>query len=139
MNTKFIEAENRSEDDPGGFNWGKFMVAQFTDEEWDRTSAVDGRRLLAGRGWTRHHLLVVDVQTGEGAMLLPGGSARSDLNDKHQIWTCPLFLPFLNWLYAHWNKDITWETLPGKIEFTYNEAPPSMAGQRGRRLSDRML
>lgn len=93
MESKFIEATN------GPRNWGKFMVARFTDDEWSLRAAVDGGPLLRGRGWDPAHVLVVDLQTGEGAIFMPGGYAKADL-DKHKIWVCPLFEPFLTWLYT---------------------------------------
>ena len=96
METKFIEATNV---DAGGINWGKFMVGLFTAEEWNRRSAVrEHRSMLDDRGWTGHHIFVMDLQTGEGAMFRHGGLARADLR-KHGIWRCPLFEPFLAWLY----------------------------------------
>lgn len=95
MKTIFVEATN------GELNWGKFMVARFDAEEWSRTSIIDDARapLLRGRGWGPDHVLVVDLQTGEGAVFRPGGHAREDLK-KHRIWVCPLFEPFLVWLYG---------------------------------------
>jgi hypothetical protein len=91
MQTKFIEATNV---DAGGMNWGKFMVARFTESEWQRRSEVGGQRMLAERGWAKDDLLVIDLQTGEGAVFKPGGYAKGDL-DKHAVWVCPLFEPFL--------------------------------------------
>ena len=79
MQTKFIEATNV---DAGGMNWGKFMVARFTESEWQRRSEVGGQSMLAERGWTKDDLLVLDLQTGEGAVFKPGGYAKGDL-DKH--------------------------------------------------------
>src|SRR5262245_60038740 len=102
METKFIEATN------GPNNWGKFMLGRFTLDEWRIRSVIAGdvesRGLLGGRGWTSNHVLVLDLQTGEGAMFRPPGSVTADLNDKHQIWVCPLFEPFLEWLYK---QDLT--------------------------------
>lgn len=94
MRTKFVEVTN------GPRNWGKFCVARFDEEEWARSSAVHVGEysLVAGRGWTPEHVLVLDLQTGEGAIFLPGGHARNDL-EKHQVWVCPMFEPFLAWLY----------------------------------------
>jgi hypothetical protein len=90
---KFIEITN------GPANWGKFAVGTFTPEEWQQRAVIDGAPLIAGRGWTPRHIWVLDLQTGEGAMFLPGGSAKHDL-DKHAVWVCPMFEPFLTWLYA---------------------------------------
>src|SRR5262245_54261454 len=97
MQTHFIEATN------GPQNWGKFMLARFSTEEWAARSHVDEGRLLASRGWQLKHLLVLDLQTDEDAIFLPGGHAHADLN-KHQIWVCPLFEPFLEWL---WRQDVS--------------------------------
>lgn len=132
MKTRFIEAENRR--DGQAFNWGKFMVAQFDAEEWERRSGVpeaESARLLLARGWTPKHLLVVDLETGEGAFFLPGGYAKADL-DKHQVWVCPMFEPLLNWLYEHWAGDL--EQLPALVTFDYEDAPPAMQGFRRDRL-----
>jgi hypothetical protein len=97
MNAIFIEVTN------GAQNWGKFMLAQFDAQEWARRSAVaPGQSLIGGRGWTPEHLLVLDLQTGEGALFKPGGLASADLT-KHRIWVCPMFEPFLAWLYEQPN------------------------------------
>lgn len=93
MKTRIVEATNGP-----SANWGKFMICQFTQDEWDYRSKIDGGQLIARRGWTPEHLLVVDLQTGEGAIFRPGGYAKYDL-DKHRIWVCPLFEHFLQWLY----------------------------------------
>ena len=94
MRTKFVEVTN------GPRNWGKFCVARMDDEEWQRRSAVAPYEasLVAGRGWTPDHVLVLDLQTGEGAIFKPGGNAKADL-EKHRVWVCPMFEPFLEWLY----------------------------------------
>ena len=101
MQTFFVEAGN-------GFNWGKFLVAKFDPEEWQRRAQFPGcedtGRMLLGRGWSpeRHHF-VMDLQTGEGAMFALDGFPDYDLQEKHAIWTCPMFLPFLRWLYD-WHR-----------------------------------
>lgn len=84
MDVKFVETTN------GPQNWGKFAVLRFDDDDWKQKSAVDGRPLLAGRGWGRDHVMVVDLQTGEGAFFFAGGIHKSDL-DKHAIWVCPMY------------------------------------------------
>lgn len=111
MQTIFIEATNV---DGGGVNWGKFMLARFDVEEWKRQSKIGGRPMLSERGWTPEHLLVVDLQTGEGAIFAPHGIASCDLNEKHKIWVCPLFEPFLEWLYRQDLSDIS--KLPGIVK-----------------------
>lgn len=117
MQTVFIEATN------GPRNWGKFMVGVFDDDDWRVTSQVDpGHGLLAGRGWSRRHIFVMDLQTGEGAMFRPGGFASADLA-KHRIWVCPLFEPFLEWLYL---QDLA--SLPSHVDLP--DAPFAWAGYR---------
>ncbi len=120
MKTIFIEATN-------GFNWGKFMVGQFEAEEWNRYSEIgEGfTPLLARCGWTPSHLLVMDLATGEGAIFWPTGSAKADL-DKHRVWVCPLFEPFLTWLYTQDLADI--QKLPSAVELP--DAPSAMHGYR---------
>lgn len=96
MQNFFFEAV-QDKNAPG--NHGKFMVGLF-DKEWDIDSQVaPGHELLALCGWGSRHLLVIDMETGEGSIFHPGGLASADLNTKHKIWVCPLFEPFLGWLY----------------------------------------
>lgn len=123
MDTRFVEVTN------GPNNWGKFAVCQFTVEEWQSRSAIDPKRsLLAGRGWTPEHMLVLDLQTGEGAIFAPWGLASADLNQKHKIWVCPLFEPFLNWLYLRYRAGGMFETLPVHVDIP--DAPFAMHGYR---------
>jgi hypothetical protein len=123
MLTKFIEAT-----DVTNFNWGKFAVGRFELEEWKRPSVVGmSSSLLRQRGWSPEHTWVLDLQTGEGAWFRPGGCALEDLR-KHGIWVCPMFEPFLTWLYAQDLKDIT--KLPDLINL--GDVPTSMAGYRRR-------
>lgn len=121
MITKFIEATDATE-----FNWGKFAVCRFTSEEWARRSEIGGRLMLNERGWGPEHLLVLDLQTGEGSIFEPHGYARSDLNEKHQIWVCPMFEPFLAWLYKQDLTDL--EKLPAVVNL--GDVPTSMRGHR---------
>jgi hypothetical protein len=89
--------EGRHGPDTG--NWGKFMVGVL-DEEWAwRSEANPGRPLLHACGWWYpDHLWVFDLQTGEGCYVRPGGYAHADLQ-SHRVWVCPLFEPWLTWLY----------------------------------------
>ena len=126
MKTKFIEATN-------GFNWGKFMIARFEPAEWERPSAFTGHTAAVGRGsgllgqigWANGHTLILDLQTGEGAIFSPGGYAPADL-EKHAVWVCPLFPPFLAWLWDQKGLDIM--DLPDKVEIP--AAPPALSGYR---------
>lgn len=97
MRTRIVEAV-QSKDRPG--NWGKFLVGAF-DEEWAYESRVGPGRapLLRSCGWWGpERLWVLDLQTGEGAYFGLGGSASADLR-RNAIWVCPLYEPFLEWLY----------------------------------------
>ena len=121
MITKFVEVI-------GTLNWGKFMLGRFSEEEWGRRSVVDGTCFLgSGRGWAPHHLLVLDIQTGEGAIFRPGGSARADL-EKHKVWVCPMFEPFLEWLWARRELYENILKVPDKVELM--SAPPAQFGYR---------
>jgi hypothetical protein len=107
-------------------NWGRFMVGRF-DAEWARTSALaeGSRALLAHCGMSYRDILVVDLVTGEGAIFSPGGSAHADLR-KRKIRVCPMFEPFLAWLYeqdlAHMDR------LPQLVELP--DAPFALARPR---------
>jgi hypothetical protein len=135
MITKIIEATHG----PDG-NWGKFMLMRF-DSEWAYQSQLPTRNLhpieaalfrasplLSKVGWSHKHLIVFDLQTGEGAIFYPGGHASYDLNQKHKIWVCPMFEPFLNWLYKQDLSDLT--ALPSVVTFTHEEAEFAMSGYR---------
>lgn len=103
MQTFIFEAAHS----PDGGNYGKFMVGVF-GSEWSYRSGVDpGARLLRQRGWGFGHMLVMDLQTGEGFTTHASGSAHAELC-KTRIWVCPLFEPWLTWLYRQLrgNSDI---------------------------------
>jgi hypothetical protein len=123
MQIKIIEATNVT---GGGINWGKFLLGRF-DTEWERRSVItdSSTPLLHQIGWDRNHLWVMDLQTGEGAMFRPGGSAEADLH-KRQIWVCPMFEPFLIWLYTQNLRDLA--TLPNVVHLS--DAPSAMWGYR---------
>jgi hypothetical protein len=118
MDTKIIETE-------GAGNWGKFMVARFT---WERgyvsaLPAAEGAQPLAR--WAPNILLVLDLATGEGALFQPGGLPAADL-DKHQVWVCPMFGGFLEWLYRQDLTDLA--ALPPLVHLPDNQF--SFAGYR---------
>ncbi len=107
MKTRLIEAFS----DSG--NWGKFLIGKLEDELGPPSAARPHARLLASRGWPPEDLIVFDLETGEGAVFHPGGLAAADL-DAHRIRVCPLFEPFLEWLYAQDLDDLA--RLPSRIE-----------------------
>lgn len=96
MKTYQFEARQSAD---GASNHGKFMVGVFDDEWAWRSGIDDGRPLLPLCGWWHpDHVWVMDLQTGEGCYVRPGGYAHADLQ-KHAVWVCPLFEPWLEWLY----------------------------------------
>lgn len=114
-------------------NWGKFAVG-VPDEEWDWTSGVDeGRPLLDACGWDRGvpMVWVFDIQTGESCFIRIGGSAHADLQ-RHRVWVCPLFEPWLEWLYdalrGHRDLNARLAELPQVVEFP--DAGFAFAGYR---------
>ena len=121
METKFIEATN-------GFNHGKFMVQRIEEKDWYVRSQlpeyVGAPLLRTVCGWTDDHVIVFDMQTGEGGIFRMRGNAHHDL-DKHKIWVCPMFEPFLEWLLA---TDQPLKDLPPLIELP--DAPSAMQGYR---------
>jgi hypothetical protein len=121
MKTQIVEVTN------GQRNWGKFLIGQFDEKEFARGSVLPGYEtktpLVFQRGWGSDHFLVLDLETGEGAMFHIPGSATADLN-KHQIWVCPMFEPFLEWLYANWKGG----DLPPLVDLP--DAPFAMSGYR---------
>lgn len=122
MKTKIIEVTESTE-----FNWGKFMVGRFS-EEWARSSEINpqsSRPLLSQVGHNHGDILVLDLQTCEGAVFRPGGVASYDLA-KHQIWVCPMYEPFLEWLYRQDLSDI--DKLPSVVDL--GKVPTSMSGYR---------
>lgn len=121
MRTKIIEVTN------GPRNWGKMLVGKM-DTEWSVRSQVDpGSTLLRQCGWSPEHVWVLDLQTGEGAFFRQGGHAGADLQ-KHKIWVCPMYEPFLTWLYQQDLSDL--DALPALVDFDVADAPFSFAGYR---------
>lgn len=131
MQTKFIEATNRIAPSERYGNWGKFAVCRFDPEEWARRAQVPdsapiiGLSLLQTVGWGPEHVLVLDLQTGEGALFRHGGMASADLK-KHRVWVCPLFEPFLAWLYQQDLADL--DALPDYVDLA--DAPFALTGYR---------
>ena len=119
VRTKVIEARS----DSG--NWGRFLVGRL-DNEFQQQSAVEaGYRVLFTTGYRFDHVWVLDLVTGEGACFKPGGLASADL-EKHRIWVCPLFEPFLEWLYV---QDLTdFDALPPLVEL--GDVPLQLNGYR---------
>lgn len=123
MVTHFIEAGN-------DLNHGKFMLGRLTREELAARSALPGFeeeplvRVGGLRRLNARSTLVVDLQTGNGAAFFMNGYAVADLR-KAGIHVCPMFPPFLTWLYqqglAEGKGDIT--QLPRYVHFDMAGAP----------------
>jgi hypothetical protein len=120
VKTRIVEATSND------FNWGKFLICRFTEEELSVRSAVNGTPVVTGRGWDpQRHVWVLDLATGEGACFAPRGLAKADL-EKHRIWVCPLFEPFLAWLYEQDVSDL--DKLPAVVDLP--NAENALAGYR---------
>lgn len=100
LDCRFIEATN------GPQNWGKFFVMRFGVEEHAVESRVTHGVLLGRIGFSPENIWVLDLQTREGAAFSPGGLAKADL-ERHRVWVCPLFEPFLEWLYTQDLSDLS--------------------------------
>lgn len=129
MKTKIIEATN------GPANWGRFLLGVLTEEEWARLPAAPGcdfgRPVLREAGWGKHDpdVLVLDLVTREGAVFYVNkqGVPSSDLN-KHRVWVCPLFEPFLGWLYTQPREQVMALALPDHVDLA--DAPFDSHGYR---------
>jgi hypothetical protein len=119
MKTKIIEATHGTE----WGNWGRFMVGRFDSEHARQSVIKDGGRVLSR--WGLESIFVMDLVTGEGAMFRPGGLAKADL-EKHRVWVCPLFEPFLEWLYRQDLADL--DALPDHVALP--DAPFAIYGHR---------
>jgi hypothetical protein len=112
MHTKIIEVTN-------GFNWGKFLVGRLDERELLTESLIDpGANLLRSIGYSPFNVIVIDLQTQEGACFYPRGHAGADLK-KHRVWVCPMFEPFLAWLYKQDCHDV--RGLPNMVTLTQEE------------------
>lgn len=129
MESKIVEVvQSRT----AGGNWGKFLV-MMPDTEWAYESRIDkGHSLMRSMGYRSgngERIWLLDMQTGEGAFFWPGGSAHNDLK-AHAVWVCPLYEPFLEWLYAGFQESgyIDLENLPEVVELP--DAPFASQGYR---------
>ena len=135
MEIRFVECGN-------GFNWGKFAVGRFDAGEWRYPVCGAGQppaelapgasvpSLLRSQGWSPvSHAWVLDLATGEGAYFTLGGLAAADLQ-RHQIWVCLLYEPFLDWLNRHYrdHPGDWFDTLPAVLDLP--DAPNGLYGHR---------
>lgn len=114
METKIIEA------DQDNVSYGTYLLGKFDREEWARPSIMQGMpSLLHYQGWTGDHILILDLsRPGVGAIFRCGGVPRYDLEKRRllvdKVAICPLFEPFLEWLYTQDTKDL--KALPDTVE-----------------------
>jgi hypothetical protein len=117
MITQFIEATNFYD---GGLNWGKFLLCKFDDRDWSyQATEADGALLSVMPGgresWNPEtSIFVVDLQTGEGSRFDLRTEPVAQL-ERHKIWVCPLFEPFLKWLFREIQSR---PPGPGRFELT---------------------
>jgi hypothetical protein len=112
----------------GSINWGKFLVADLDEEwEWPSIAFPDVKSVLDGCGWDpmKPMFWIMDLQTGEGAYFKVGGAANQDL-EKHRIWVCPMFEPWLEWFYKQDMSNIA--SLPRVLHLP--DAPAAIYGYR---------
>lgn len=128
MKTRIVEATN-------GFNWGKFLLGQFDTEYEFRSAVLEGSNPV--RRWRPTDVLVFDLATGEGAIFFPGGSVEYDLNMKHQIWVCPMYEPFLRWLYDQ-PLPIDLDSLPASVNVDPEGKLSALYGRRRTRAGRRV-
>jgi hypothetical protein len=142
MKTVFIEAT-----DATSFNWGKFMVGRMDADEWSRLSEMSKdwaaqkadeeekqfrarlarTPLLFQIGFDPKAVYVFDLQTCEGSFFSPSHPAGATYDlDKHDLWVCPMFEPFLQWLYSQDLSDL--DKLPKLVNL--GEVPTAMRGYR---------
>ncbi len=100
-------------------NHGKCGIGRYTGEQWAEPGQFPGSessQLLRQCGWGPRHYWVLDLQTGEGAVFQVPGYAPADLN-KRRIWVCPMFEPFLAWMFEHARREgANWfERLPRTV------------------------
>lgn len=127
MVTHFIEASD-------GIAHGKFMLARLDGAELRVRSALPGfegerlQRVGGARRLNHRSTLVLDLQTGNGAAFFIGtGYWRADLERTGPIHVCPMFRPFLAWLYGQDVGDApdSIRELPRYVEVSPFSAPRS--------------
>ena len=102
MKTRLVEVTD------GAF-YGKFLVGKFDEAEWRHEGEIPKESiirpvpyaLLDICGWSRDHLLVLDLETGNGTIFRPGGALDYDMEKRKMGYVCPLYRTFLGWLYEH--------------------------------------
>jgi hypothetical protein len=127
MIAHYIEASN------DGMNWGKFLLLRHEQDPGSALPGYEGEPLLtSSRKFNRVHTMVIDLQTGEGAAFALEGSALNahvDL-ERHKIWVCPLYEPFLQWLYEQPGLDMGRGDITALPRFVELDASFAWVGHR---------
>lgn len=131
MRRQFIEVSD-------DMNWGKMELQQLEPSDMEVMSLVKaGAPLLTAIETQRRssadplkQVRIWDLQTGEGAVFTParGEDPKAQL-DQHRVWVCPLFLPFVRWLFRQDCTDIT--ALPRLVEFPEGDVCHLQGYRRG--------
>jgi hypothetical protein len=116
VKSKFLEVTNKA-------NWAKLQLLQWEPSDLARPSLVQKGKVLLNavqvrRGDAADPLTAVfvrDLQTQEGCEFYPSPEADCKTQlDMHRVWVCPLFYPFVSWLFANYQGDVT--SLPDLVE-----------------------
>ncbi len=131
MDTRFVEATN-------GFNHGKFLLGRYNEPEMAEHCRVGGEfgqySVIRSQGFTRRDIWILDLATGEGAIFPLSGSGSADVH-KRRIRVCPLYEPFVVWLYDYVAKTPDWwNALPRLVALP--DAPSALHGHRRTGTSD---
>lgn len=127
MICKIIEAT-----DVGQFNHGKFMVRLFEHDEYNYMSRIAPEYLLRRFcNYPRATIWVDDLYTGEGCRFAfpsyrikenreqRAAHVKESLN-RHRIWVCPMFEPFVTWLLGQDLSDLS--CLPDVVDSLPDDA-----------------
>lgn len=136
MELKFIEAGHPVDENGFGGNWGKFAVGRWTGPELGEKTkypGCEGQNIASLRGWGGDHVWLFDLQTGEAARFHTNNPIPVDVRHQlktHKIWVCPMFEPFMVWLWGHIRLHPDWwDTLPRTVELPA-DTPFDFAGYR---------
>ncbi len=136
MQLKFVEVGHPVDKDGLGGNWGKFAVGRWTVQELGEKTqfpGCEGQRIASLHGWGGDHVWLFDLQTGESARFYINNPVPVDVRSQlknHQIWVCPMFEPFMVWLWSHIRLNPSWwDTLPRTVELPA-DTPFEVAGFR---------
>jgi hypothetical protein len=106
----------------GALDAGAFMICAFDAAEWAlRSQVLEDSTILRANAWTPAMRWVLDLQTGEGAMVCPSASGTCSLRwtrdeDPERPIGRAMLRMFLRWWYAHPEHHDDPRTLPAYLE-----------------------